>query len=419
MDYIDDSRINEQLTDMRQQFSSLYDPRFKLTKEQYDRILDGFVDSSYRSVGAGSYRNTLQLVLTQHDRFNSNITPPNHEFAGLTFITRPRLNLTTSSLRQSRILTMLDTDDINSVKFMIRALLDTKWSSGEVYPEIANLISRSPLVNNRSPFNIPLCNCLTGITGWPDINMDTETTEGGFHSEDHTTIKGSDRLNKTYDLTLNFKDVLGGVIMSIFHMWMEYCALQAKGQVVAYQDDIFEQKINYTVSIYRFVLDPSRSTIVKWAKATGCFPKSVPIGACFDVNQGETYVSSSAKFSVPFTANKIEYNDPAILQDFNVLAERYNPVLGQGDGTSTLSPVNDTDNYENTPGDPLIASKYNFTGYPYIETGTRGQIYLRFKYIPEEFVDPFTSAMLSVKSELEEKQKLQHQNDLDTGGVLL
>lgn len=141
-------------------------------------------------------------------------------------------------------------------------------------------------------------------------------------------------------------------------------ALQAKGVMMAYPDDIYEQRLNYTVSIYRFITDSTRRNILWWSKATGCFPKSAPIGQLFNISQGEVTVSSARQFSIPFTANVVEYNNPGILFDFRRLVRRY--VGGNEFDNPSVWPV-----VPDSPNRALLPN-WNYVGLPDIVTGSTG-----------------------------------------------
>lgn len=357
----------------------------KLTAADLNKIYMAANESAFRGTGAGSFYGQYQVVLKYTDRFGYNVLPTNTELKGLTFITRPKLNLSTSSLRQDRILATLDTKKQDTIPFMIRALLDTNL--GQAGSWFSSLVKNSMLVDHRNPFITPLGNCLQSISGWPDKVMDVETTDGGFHSEDFTMARGHDRLNKSYDLTLTFRDIQGGVILGLLLYWFHWFDLATKGQVVAYPEDILERRLCYTCSIYRFTLDPSTRVISKWAKATGCFPKSVPIGACFNLNEGEQYISSAATLSVPFQVNKIEYMDPIIFNEFNRLVRRYYPdITNAGGEFGSLTKV------EPVP-------QYNFRGLPYINT-TDGTNELMFFEEPSRLVDPIDDVMDRIRDKL-------------------
>lgn len=315
------------------------------------------IDVMYRSGGFGGYLNQLQTFMTGIDRFQHHIVPINSEHAGLTFITRPKLCLASSNLRQSRIMSSLDVIDTTAMTYAIRCLLDTKYCKTH-FAEA----SSCPLLNANNPFMTPLVNGLTACTGWPDVVLDTETTEGGFHGEDQTYALGSNILNRSSDLTLHFTDVQYGVIAAIFYYWIEYINNVVDGRMMAYAEDIDEQVLNYTVSIYRFLLDPSKRYITKFAKATGCFPKTHQYGAFMNFNKEEVFVQATQSFDVPFVANKIEYMDYGILMDFNILMTRWCPSI-QDAPILAPEPIN------------------NYRGLPWINTTENG-IELQFRDVP-------------------------------------
>lgn len=343
----------------------------------YDTNAKNIINQSYKAMGAGNYDNIFQNFLSRLDRHGTALVPLNAMNYGYTFITRPRLNMTTGNLKQHPVMATLASDKPDTVAFMIRCLLDTRLTKGtlinivkpttndEIYNFSNDLTFKSPLLDIYNPFFIPLCNGLKGMSGWPDFNIETETTEGDFHSGDFTFVKGSDMNNRSTELSLEFRDIQGSIILAIFHYWCLMMALQAKGVTMAYPDDIYEQRLNYTVSIYRFITDVSRKKILWWGKATGCFPKSVPVGAIFNVNHDEVTISSAMNFSIPFTANDVKYNDPGILTDFNKLVRRYAPQVDSWDNLDTTTMLGSLNN--------------NFAGIPLIVNSASGDLELIWK----------------------------------------
>jgi len=352
-------------------------PPSQFGEDQLHSLFDIVTQQAFRSAGAGSYYSLYQTILSQYDRFGINALLPNHEMVGYTFITRPKLNLTTTSLRQDRILAMLDTNDNFSLPFAIRCYLDTHFSNR---PDVKARSSDCPFFNIQSPFLIPLSNNLVSVAGWPDPVLDTETTDGGFFSEDMTMVKGSDRLNRTYDITLTFRDIQGGFIIALLYIWIRYIEMVVRGDVQAYPEDIAARRINYTCSIYRFVLDPSRQFITKWSKATGCFPKSIPIGNTFNFGDRENFIRSAAQYSVPFVANKVEIMDPIIFRDFNTISKRFAPDILSG-----------------TPA--TMVPEHNFTGLPYIDT-IGGFNRLNFLATKLQLANPLDISWQDIKTQL-------------------
>lgn len=349
------------------------DPNLQLTEAQLQTLFETATAQSARSMGAPDPNALYSTMLSQYDRFGVNTMMPNHEVTGYTFITRPKLNFSTTSLRQDRILSMLDTADPTSLPYAIRCYLDTNFSNGTVLGSVTDQVKQKngqncPFFNIESPFLIPLSNNLVSVAGWPDPVIDTETSDGGFFSEDMTMAKGSDRLNRTYDLTLTFRDIQGGFVLALLYMWYWYIALVIRGDVTAYPEDIAARRINYTCSIYRFIMDPSKQIITKWSKATGCFPKSIPIGNIFNFGQGEKFISSSAQYSIPFTANKIEIWDPIIFRDFNTISKRFSPTIQGYPGNGAISvDLTPGSKYNNQPFQFVTVPSNNFTGLPFVD----------------------------------------------------
>jgi len=314
------------------------------------------LNAVFKSMAMGSFDHQLRDAMYGFDRFDKNPLPTNTEYIGYTFITRPTLNLQDPSLNMDRYFAPLKTNVPNSMAYAIRGLLDCYWASTQ--PNI----SHSKLLDASMPFMTPLSNALLSISGFQDPVMETQTTPTGFHSEDFTAALGHDYLNKTYTLNLTFTDYQYGPILAIFNYWFRYIANVLKNVQVAYSDDINERRLNYTCSIYRFVMDPRRRIVTGYAKATGCIPVSTVNGAKFNYGENEHYISSSGKFTIPFTVNKLEYDDFGILMDFNRLMDNFNPKVATA---------------------PVIPNKahFNFKGYPYIDT-SNGHVELQFRHVP-------------------------------------
>lgn len=348
----------------------------KSTKTIPEPMRDRIANLAFVSSGAGGYFNQIQTFLTCLDRYAGNVLPVNSEFSGLTFITRPRLCLQSSNLRSNRRMVALDTINPTSMAFMIRCLLDTNFHKVQNANQAtyAKAVSQSPLVDEQNPFLTPLCNALTSISGFPDMMIQTQTTEGGFMSEAQQFAIGGDDFNRgAYNLTLNFKDIQHGPISAMFFYWLEYIRCVTRGSMVAYADDIDEQRLNYTVSIYRFCLDPTKTYITDWCKCTGCFPTSLNLGSRLQVNEGEGFVQAAATLSVPFVCNKVEYRDYAIFMDFNTLMRRYCPTINlDKDGKQAKPDANgkQTANlvHPNLPKIPIT----NYRGLPYITSDMHG-----------------------------------------------
>ena len=106
----------------------------------------------------------------------------NKDYFGLTFFTRPRLNLTTPNLRTIRQLTPLLTNEPASIQRIIRCLLD---------PELAKSGIVSPFVDAQQAFIPILTNNLLSINGWPDVIAPTHTSQEGVYKEAFSLVDGA------------------------------------------------------------------------------------------------------------------------------------------------------------------------------------------------------------------------------------
>lgn len=313
-------------------------------------FLAQMVEIAYELSGAGGQDTQLAQVFARHDRFNRAMVPKNAIFSGYTFFSRPCLCLADWNLIGERKFAALKTEDATSVPFAIRCMLDTRFCRE------SPIAGSCPLIDRQNPFFTILSNGLKSISGFQDPNLVTETTEGGFFSEDQTYVIGGDRLHRTYDFQCQFREYPGSPITAIFDYWYQYMANLQDGSMQQYSEAIDANRIDYTVSIYRFLMDRTNRYIQRWAKCTGCYPVAPPTGVPFNLNEGEFMVNAASEFTVPFKVNRIEYDDPVILKEFNMLVRRYNSSIATGGAQMAFSqrPQN------------------NFCGIPYIRPSLHG-----------------------------------------------
>ena len=384
--------------DIKDLFSEIWN--YRLSRSGMDinnQNVKDMIDYAYMTSGSGNYFNQLQPFLYSLDRYNSIRIPDNLEFNGPMFITRPRLCLQVSNLRNHRGMVPLDTTDPNSVAFMIRALLDTNLASANTEAEEMYKSSyvNSKIFDYRNPFMTPLCNAASSVTGLPDMLLETATTAGGFMQEAQQFAIGGDNLHRaSYELNINFKDVQYGPIFAIFYYWLEYIRCVVRGYMLPYADDIDQQRINYTSSIYLFNLDPSRQYITKWCKCTGCFPRALPVGAMMNREANGSRVKAAAELSIPFVCNIVEYMDPWILVEFNKLVQRYCHDINKSVGGKYLRPNEYGVSYTGTEGANMLKTLHrrppmphlpslNFSCLPYVTSDPNG-VRLEWRLVNKE-----------------------------------
>ena len=367
----------------------------KLKFDEYTALMEqiyrNLMEQNYQAAGAGSFESLYPKIMTRFDRFNKRYYTPNTVFSGYTFITRPRLCLTAENLHANRYMQLFNTTRADTIQFAIRCLLDTKFSNPNASTIPTTNIWHCPYFDPRNPFLSILTNTFQDASGFPSQHIESYTSEGGIYSEDIRFAIGSDRNNKSFDVNMTFTDIEGGLVMSLFQLWLTYIDLVTAGECLAYVDDIVHQRLNYTVSIYRFIMDPSNRFIESWSKCTGCYPVDRPGGARFDVSRSERYVEAAKNFTIQFACNKYEENDPIILVEFNTLMQRYNPYIGGSARKLKSVP---------------FSSEFNYVGLPYVILRNYHRPILDFRYLPYNEQNTTTKYIDNINEQVKEAQKV-------------
>lgn len=277
--------------------------------------------------------------------------PINKDYFGLTFFTRPQLNLSSDNLRAERLLTPLLSKDSTSLQRIIRCSLDHRLESNNI---------SSPLVDNRQAFIPLLTNNLLSISGWPDVTLPIFTSEPGVYGEVFAQADGVTANYSTYNIQANFRNLPGDPVTLLFFYWLHYASLVFEGVLIPYPEKIIENEIDYMTRIYRLVLDPTKTFVKKIAACGVSIPESAPIGASFNYEAGKPINESSDQVSIPFRCLGAIYMDDILIKNFNDTTILFNPTMADRPRPDLYVKIS-----------PLLLSYFNNTGYPRINPDTR------------------------------------------------
>ena len=235
----------------------------------------------------------------------------NKDYFGLTFFTRPLLNLSSVNIRNVRMLTPLLTNNGSSIPRIIRCLLDPRLgrSNGE------NVTS--PLVDQQQAFIPMLTNFLQSVTGWQDVIGPTYTSQPGVYQEVFGFIDGVTQNYASYDITATFRNLPGDPITAMFSAWIHYASLVYQGVIVPYPEYIIENEIDYNTRIYRLVLDSTKTKVQKIGCCGAAFPISAPTSAAFNFEHTKPVNDANDAVSIQFRAFGMCYNDDILIDEFN------------------------------------------------------------------------------------------------------
>ncbi len=284
------------------------------------------VDYAFRQSGLG---NLSDAIANTFYGFNAGLTgnpvPYNTENHGLTFITRPRLNLTSGNISFDRRMALLDSDDPRSIPSAIRAYLDPVGD----YKRRYNVPGKSSeLVDPYNAFIPLLSNLLLSINGWPDLTVGTYTSKPGVYRETWSMVDDIPVHYGDYELTANFRNIRGDPITAMMFYWCMYMGFVYTGKMMPYPDAIVENEIDYVSRIYRVTLDQTMTYVQKIAATGYAFPTASPIGASMNYNSDTPFNSETAtQVSIPFKCQGFMWNDPLLVYSFNRTVCMFNPAM--------------------------------------------------------------------------------------------
>jgi hypothetical protein len=174
--------------------------------------------------------------------------------------------------------------------------------------------------NYTSPFIPLLSNTCTSVTGAQDFNLESfeyETDRFGINLHVPT---GMDSVWNGGDLQVSFEDMAFSPVSLMMMVWVLYIHLVSRGMIVPTRQHITERILDYTTSIYVFVIGDNGRRIERWARWTGCYPTNFPLSEQIQHNT-QADPEMLHKININFKANYYSPMDPEVLMDFNFLSE--------------------------------------------------------------------------------------------------
>lgn len=284
-------------------------------------------------------------------RLMPNPLPINKDHYGMTFFTRPLMNMTTGNLRMVRQMIPLLNTNSRSIPRIIRLLFDKNLKKLESL--------ESPFVDNQQAFIPFLTDTLLSISGWPDIEAPMFNSPEGVYKESFSFVDGLTLNYTTYNIQASFRNVYGDPVTSFFLYWLHYMSFVYQGLMVPYPNMLIENEIDYQTRIYRLVLDANRNKVTKIAACGAAFPYALSIGASFNFEADRPLNPSNDQITVPFKCMGAMYQDDILIDEFNKTVEYFNWDMKDNSRKNL---------YTKIPTEYLIL--FNHRGYPRIDINT-------------------------------------------------
>lgn len=287
-----------------------------LSREEFEKVFE------YISQIGGKGSNT-QSIYEQLRGINSLGTHPTMPIAreqfGLTFFTRPRMNLSDANLRAWRpFFSMIGGEGTVNLPRGIRAMLDPVgvWRNSR----------GSPLTNPEQVFVPWLSNGLVSQSGWPEIAPGIFTSQEGNHHESWSMIDDTIKNYKTWDLNMTFRNGAGNAIVMLLYVWVVYASMVYEGDMVPYPDAIMQHRIDYHSRIYRFSLDANKKRIMGWW-STIAYPQVAPSATGANMSLDSPFNTEAQQLSVIWKCHGCDTFDPIVFSEFNNAVQYFNPKM--------------------------------------------------------------------------------------------
>ena len=246
--------------------------------------------------------------------------PVNRDRFGLVFFTRPQLNLSKSNTRVERKFIPLLTTEAASIQRIIRLYLDPRLEYE------ANQLS-CPFVDKNQAFMPLLTNHINTLSGWPDIVIDTYSSKPGAYRESYSFTDSISDIYSVFQLTAEFRNMLGSPIPLLFYVWLLYQSNVYMGKMIPYLDYLMNNTIDYNTRVYRLVLDKNNKYVQSIACTGASFPISNPMGKMFDFDIDKPFNLSMNEVQINLQCMGAYYNDPIIIFCFNHTVETFNASM--------------------------------------------------------------------------------------------
>ena len=208
-----------------------------------------------------------------------------------------------------------DKDQMESA-LLSRGLMKAK----NIFRKDANHKMAFDYYNFTSPFIPLLGNTCTQVTGAKDMQLDSHTYEEDEFGKTLQVPTGMDSFWGPGSVTTNFNDIAYGPVSLMFMVWIMYIHYVSRGFIMTTREHITERILDYTCSIYVFMVGEDGRRIERWCKYTGCYPTTFPLSSQIEHNV-QIEQDMLQKVTISWNYNDFEAMDPQTFMDFNFLSE--------------------------------------------------------------------------------------------------
>lgn len=299
----------------RPNFSNYSGETLKDRSEQFNALLSNDGQPGYTSALINTVRG-FRIIGT-----GPAMMPLSDNTIGLSFVTRPQLNLTDDNLSRSDRLKHLIGAGPDSIAGYIRGVLDERWAAA----------NQPIMLNNKIPFIASLTSYLKTSTGFGDLQMEIQTTQPGLRNQVYQRVASKLEENGLYTMSQTYFNPKPGFIPGLFQTWMDWISEVTSGDRRLSPRDsyLFGNRVDFDCRIYHLIMNKDSRFVEQIFATVQSIPNSYPAGsqANIDNTQSSNRGEGQDDFSVQFSSTGMRFNEWGLIQSFNEHSFGYNPGL--------------------------------------------------------------------------------------------
>jgi len=239
-------------------------------------------------------------------------------------------------------------------------------------PELVrNLTYGESLGGTSSPWIKFLTNLFKG-TNLKDLSMrTTEEYESYLGWKQILPGPNTDSYSADNGLAITFDETKNLDVIKFHTLWMEYIEAVRYGNHSPSVQMRMRRTIDYTSSLYFFILDFDMTKLLYWCKYTGVYPTNVPYSV---LTPGDIVTKGPVDVTINYAYQYKEELRPTVIYDFNSVAKFAHKVVGYGRGSYVHDNVDETLNRSKTQygwGDIAAAEDGKFYGLDFTNPDNR------------------------------------------------
>lgn len=276
------------------------------------------------------------------------ILGPGHQFnpipddsIGLSFVSRPLLNLSDENLSLFPNFFPMYKSRANSIMSYCRGMLDKQWG-----------LANSGNIAFFDPYTAwltPLTNYLKVSSGFPDLSLGVGTSSPGFRQEVYRFINSILQHNGAYPIRQSYYMTQPKFLPFIFEIWLNYINEVTLGDngVEPYGEALKQNYQDYDCRIYHMILNRNMRNIEWLFCNASSVPSSYPSGAfsTIDRTQNSLRGQGQDEFDVQFESIAFRYGNVLVAKMFNESTIYFNPDMADGKRSSKYRALNFNEYY--------------------------------------------------------------------------